>query len=75
MKNMIKPQKKILMKQRYIIYLAEFKVIVRKMLTSIGRSMDEHSENLNRERKYKVPNRSHGAKEYNRGTENSRLDE
>lgn len=49
MENMMKPQKKILVKQRYIIYLIEFKVMVRKMLTGIGRSMDEHSENFNKE--------------------------
>lgn len=57
MENMIKPQKKILMKQRYIIHLIEFKVMVRKMLTGIGKSMDEHSENFNKEReniKYQI---------------------
>lgn len=57
MENMMKPQKKFLMKQRYIIYLIEFKVMVRKMLTGIGRSMDEHSENFNKEReniKYQI---------------------
>lgn len=32
------------------------------MLTNLGRRMDEHSENFNRDRKYmKVLNRSHGA--------------
>ena len=53
------------------------------MLTELGRRMDEHSENFNKEmKKYKkVPNRSQRAEECNTWTEkytrgfNSRLDE
>ena len=41
------------------------------MFTEVGEEIDEHSENFNRDRKYKkvlkkkVPNRSHRAKKYN----------
>ena len=41
----------------------EFKVMVRKMFTNLGRRMDEFQQ---RDGKYmKVPNGSHRAKEYN----------
>lgn len=44
----------------------EFKIMVIKMLTGVRRAMKAHSENFNRERKYKkVPNRIHRAEEYN----------
>ena len=44
----------------------ELKVIVIKMLTELGRIMDEHEENSNKDGKYKkVLNRSHRAEEYN----------
>lgn len=50
------PQKKTL-----TAYLRkEFKVMSIKMLTNLGRRMEEHSKNFNKERKYKkVPNRSY----------------
>ena len=45
----------------------EFKVMVTKMLTELGRRMDEHSEKFNKkERNYQeVPDRSHRVEEYN----------
>ena len=48
----------------------ELKVIVIKMLTELGRIMNEHDENFNKDGKYtKVLNRSHRAKEYNSSIE------
>ena len=42
----------------------EFKVMVIKMLTDLGRKMDEHSENFNKRTEYKkIPNRNHRAEE------------
>ena len=46
--------------------LPEFKVMVLKMLTELGRRMDEHSENFNKDTENirKLPNISHGTDEY-----------
>lgn len=59
---MIKPQKKTLINGDNNVLDKEFNVMVIKMLTNLGRRMDEHSENFIRDRKYKkVLKRSHGA--------------
>lgn len=39
--------------------------MVIKMLTKLGRKMDNHSENFYKRRYKKVPNRNHRADEYN----------
>ena len=42
----------------------KFKVMVTKIFTDLRRRMDEHTENFNKQRKYKkVPKRSHRADE------------
>ena len=44
----------------------EFKIMVIKILTKVRRTMNEQSENFNKEiDNTKVPNRDHRAKEYN----------
>lgn len=43
----------------------EFKLTVIKMLTVVRQTMNEQSENFNRDRKYKRNQRNHRAEEYN----------
>ena len=60
-------KKKTLMKQTYQI--KEFSAMVIKMLTNLGRRMDEHSENFNKEteniRKYQTEVTELGKKKQN----------
>ena len=44
----------------------EVKILIIGMITKLGRRMDDHSENFNKERKYKkIPNRIYRVEEYN----------
>lgn len=44
----------------------EVKILIIGMFTKLGRRMDDHSENFNKERKYKkIPNRIYRVEDYN----------
>ena len=44
----------------------EVKILIIGMFTKLGRRMDDHSENFDKERKYKkIPNRIYRVEEYN----------